>query len=55
MHLSMIGVFVLFGIISAVLCGLVAGKAIWGASVLLAVVFADLLYADLVSERGVKI
>ena len=40
----------LFGIISTVLCRLL-GKAIWGATIILLIVFLDLLHADLTCER----
>ena len=50
-HLCMLGTFVLFGIISTVLCRLFLGKAIWGATIILLIVFLDLLHADLTCER----
>lgn len=50
-HLCMLGTFVLFGIISTVLCRLFLGKAIWGATIILLIVFLDLLHADLTCEH----
>lgn len=46
-HIRMIVVFVLGGVLSTVLCAHFLGKAIWGALIPLAVVFADLLIADI--------
>lgn len=51
-HLKMLFVFILGGILSTVLCEFLLGKAIWAALVPLAVVFIDLLHADLKKERG---
>ncbi|MGI6007680.1 MAG: YoaK family protein [Ruminococcus sp.] len=51
-HLGMLGTFVLGGVISTVLCNILLGKAIWIALIPLAVVLADLLYADLKREKG---
>lgn len=51
-HLKMLFLFVLGGILSTVLCGLFLGKAIWAAVVPLAVIFFDLLYADLKKEQN---
>ena len=45
-HLGMIGVFVLGGILSAVLCHHIQGKAVWAALVPLAIVLIDLMRAD---------
>ncbi len=50
-HIKMIGVFVIGGIVSAFLCTLFKGRAIWGALIPLLIVFIDLLYADLKTER----
>lgn len=50
-HVGMLGIFVLGAIISTVLCGLLAGKAIWAALLPLSIVFIDLLYADLKKEH----
>jgi hypothetical protein len=33
------------------MCGVVGGKAIWGAEILLLIVFFDLTHADLFTER----
>ena len=51
-HLGMLGAFVAGGVLCTVLCGRFLGRAIWGAALLMAVVFADLLHADLKKERG---
>lgn len=51
-HAGMLGAFVAGGAASAVLCRLAGGRAIWGAGVLLAVIFGALLYADLKKERA---
>lgn len=51
MHLLMLGTFTGGGIASAFLCMHFKGKAIWGALVLLLIVFIDLLHADLVVEK----
>lgn len=50
-HLTMLLVFVMGGILSTVLCEFLLGKAIWAALIPLAVVFIDLLHADLKKER----
>ena len=39
------------GVASAIVCRFLGGKAIWGASLLLLVVFADLAHADRTTER----
>lgn len=46
LHLGMLAVFVLGGIISTVLCGLIQGKAILVTLLPLGFAFCDLLYAD---------
>ncbi|MBO8458320.1 MAG: DUF1275 domain-containing protein [Spirochaetes bacterium] len=46
-HLAMIGIFVAGCIICTLLCPVFKGKAIWGAEIPLAIVFIDLLNADL--------
>ena len=51
-HFGMLLVFVAGGTISAVLCRYFRGKAIFAVLLPLAVVFADLLYADLKKEKG---
>ena len=50
-HLFMIACFAVGGLVCAVLCPLFGGKALWGALIPLAVVFVDLLYADLKTEK----
>lgn len=50
-HLGMLVFFVCGGILSTVLCGILKGKAIWGAGVMLLIMFFDLLHADLTDER----
>jgi uncharacterized membrane protein YoaK (UPF0700 family) len=51
-HLGMLVIFVAGGVISTVLCRYLAGKAIWISLIPLAVILADLLYADLKTEKG---
>lgn len=51
-HFSMLIFFVLGGIISTVLCRMMLGRAIWIALIPLSVLFVDLLYADLKTEKG---
>lgn len=51
-HAVMLTSFVLGGIVSTFLCHLLLGKAIWFALIPLGFVLADLLYADLVKEKG---
>lgn len=51
-HVGMLAVFVLGAVGSTVLCGLWKGRAIWGALLPLAIVFGDLLYADLKREHA---
>jgi uncharacterized membrane protein YoaK (UPF0700 family) len=50
-HFCMLVVFVVGGVCSTVLCHYFLGRAIWGALVPLGVVFFDLLYADIKTER----
>ena len=50
-HLLMLGSFAAGGVASAIVCRFLGGKAIWGASLLLLVVFADLAHADRTTER----
>lgn len=52
MHTLMLFVFVLGGMVSSFLGNIYGGKSVWGASVLMAVAFCDLLYADLKKEKG---
>jgi uncharacterized membrane protein YoaK (UPF0700 family) len=51
-HVGMLSVFVVGGVISTVLCRYFQGKAIYAVLIPLAILFADLLYADLKTERG---
>ena len=51
-HLGMIAVFTAGAVGCTVLCPPLLGKVAWGATLLLAVVFLDLLRADLGAERG---
>ena len=44
--------FALGAALGAVLCRFFAGRAIWGSSLLLLIVFADLMYADRTREKG---
>jgi uncharacterized membrane protein YoaK (UPF0700 family) len=50
-HFCMLVVFVVGGVLSTVLCHIFLGKAIWGTLIPLGIVFADLLYADIRTER----
>lgn len=51
-HLMMLAAFVLGGIASAVLCRIIMGRAIWVALIPLSIVFGNLLYADLKTEKN---
>lgn len=51
-HAGMLLVFTAGGVVCTALCSRFQGRAIWGAALLLAVAFADLLHADLRKERG---
>ena len=51
-HLLMLGAFTAGGVVSSIVCRYLGGRAIWGASLLLLVVFADLAHADRTTERG---
>lgn len=51
-HAKMLLMFVLGSAVGMVLCRYFMGKAIWGASFLLLIVFIDLVHADLTKERG---
>ena len=51
-HVGMLTAFVAGGIVCTLLCPLLEGKAIWGALLPMAVVFINLLYADLKTERS---
>lgn len=50
-HLAMLLCFVLGGILSTFLCGIMQGRAIWIALIPLLIIFSDLLYADLHTEK----
>lgn len=51
-HLAMIGIFVAGCIICTLLCPVFKGKAIWGAEIPLAIVFIDLLNADIKEAKS---
>ncbi len=51
-HLGMLCMFVTGGILAAILCRVLSGRAIWVTLIPLGVVLADLLYADRRKERG---
>lgn len=51
-HGKMLLMFVIGSVVGMVLCRYFLGKAIWGASFLLLIVFIDLLHADLTKEKG---
>lgn len=51
-HGKMLLMFVIGSAVGMVLCRYFLGKAIWGASFLLLIVFIDLLHADLTKEKG---
>lgn len=51
-HIGMLSVFVAGAAVCTLLCARLQGRTVWGAAVLLAVVFFDLLHADLIQERG---
>lgn len=51
-HALMLCAFVFGGVLSTIMCNLFMGKAVWGAAVVLFIGFADLLYADLKTEKG---
>lgn len=51
-HIEMLSMFLAGAIIGTVLCRLVLGKAIWGAAVILMIVFIDLIRADRTKEKG---
>lgn len=52
LHVRMLLMFILGAIIGTVSCRYFLGKAIWGASLLLLVIFIDLVHADLTKEKG---
>lgn len=51
-HGGMLLMFVTGAVMGTILCGLFAGRVVWGASCMLFIVFADLLHADLMKEKG---
>lgn len=51
-HGEMLLMFLIGAIIGTVLCRYFLGKAVWGATLLLLIVFIDLLHADLTKEKG---
>lgn len=51
-HGEMLFMFIAGAVAGTVLCRYFLGKAIWGASILLLIVFIDLLHADLTKEKG---
>jgi uncharacterized membrane protein YoaK (UPF0700 family) len=51
LHFGMLVLFVAGGVCSTILCRLCQGKAIWGTLIPLGIVFFDLLYADIKTER----
>jgi uncharacterized membrane protein YoaK (UPF0700 family) len=51
-HFGMLFVFVVGGICATVLCKYLLGKAIWITLIPLGFVFVDLLYADIIKEKG---
>lgn len=51
-HGEMLLMFVAGAVAGTVLCRYFSGKAIWGASCLLLLVFIDLFHADLTKEKG---
>ena len=53
-HLGMLAVFTAGGVLSAVLCRFLLGRAIWGALLPLGIVFFDLLHADRHQERNAR-
>lgn len=52
LHIFMLVMFVVGAAIGAVLSGLILGKAIWGAAVILMIVFIGLFRADRTKEKG---
>lgn len=51
-HGEMLLMFVTGAAVGTVLCRFAAGKAVWAASLLLLIVFLDLLHADMTKEKG---
>lgn len=52
LHVRMLLMFLLGAVAGTVLCRYFLGKAIWGATLLLSIVFIDLFHADLTTEKG---
>lgn len=52
LHARMLLMFLLGAVAGTVLCRYFLGRAIWGATLLLLIVFIDLLHADLITEKG---
>jgi uncharacterized membrane protein YoaK (UPF0700 family) len=50
-HFFMIIMFVVGVVVSTIACGYFKEKAIFGANIILLIIFLDLLYADLVTEK----
>lgn len=51
-HIQMIGMFIVGAVVGTVLSRYFLGKAIWGATFLMLLVFLDLVHADLTKEKG---
>lgn len=51
-HLLMLGSFAAGAVVSTLACRFLGGRAIWGAALLLLIVFIDLANADLTKEKG---
>lgn len=51
-HAGLLLIFITGATVGTIVCNLFKGKAIWGAGIILLIVFVDLLYADLVKEKG---
>jgi uncharacterized membrane protein YoaK (UPF0700 family) len=51
LHIRMLAVFVIGGVLSSILCGIVLGKAIWFTLIPLLFLLVDFLYADLRTEK----
>jgi len=50
-HIGMLTAFLMGGVLSAFLCRLLLGKAIWISLIPLGIVLVDLLYADFIKEK----
>ncbi len=51
-HGEMLLMFMIGAILGTILCRFFQGKAIWGSSLLLLIVFIDLFHADMTKEKG---